>query len=118
MRDGSNDIWRLYVREWVIVHTVTMTAADHKPALEAATAWANENLTGVDANDIKYQLNDDTQLLHWVHILVFKDNLKGEFKHYSGAEAYAARMGYEEYVTVPRNSRADNDIRASGVRPS
>lgn len=106
----TDDIWRLYVREWVIVHTINGVTA-------AAEQWAEENLTGrVREEDLRYELHDDGAQLCWVHIQVFKENLKGEFKYYAGAENFAANNGYTEYVIVPRNSKIDHEIRSYGVR--
>lgn len=113
----TDDIWRLYVREWVIVHTITMSAVTVDPVVEVAEAWAEKNLAGrVRPDDIRFDGGTDSALLYWVHVLVFKENLKGEFKHYSGAEYFAVNQGYEEYVIVPRNSKTDHDIRSYGVR--
>lgn len=112
----TDDIWRLYTREWVTVHTITMTATEGRPVFEAAQAWAEENLTGrVHQHDIKVELNTDLHTEFWAHIQVFKDNLKGEFKYVETAQAHAKRSGYDEYVIVPRNSKSDHDIRSYGV---
>lgn len=114
----TNDIWRLYVREWVTVYTITMSAADSDTVVEAARVWAEENLAGrVREQDLRYDLNSDTHLLYWVHVQVFKENMKGEFKHYSAGESYALSQGYEEFSLVPRNSKIDHDIRSYGTRP-
>lgn len=112
----TDDIWRLYTREWVTVHTITMTAEDGRPVFEAARAWVKENLDDrVRDDDVKLILNTDLGTQFWAHVQVFKDNLKGEFKYVENAQAHASRQGYDEYVIVPRNSKSDHDIRSYGV---
>lgn len=112
----TEDIWRLYHREWIIVHTVTMSAADARPVVEQANQWAKENLTGrIREQDIALVAHTDQKLLFWCHVEVFKDNLKGEFKYVEAAQVYAAGQGWEEYVIVPRNSKSDHEIRSYGV---
>lgn len=113
----TEDVWRLYHREWVTVHTVTTTAVDGRPAFEAARTWITDNLSGrVRDTDIQIQLNTDTGSTFWGHVLVFKDNLKGEFKQASNAEVFAQMYNFEEYTIVPRNSEADHTIRSYGVK--
>lgn len=112
----TDDIWRLYRREWVIVHTVTLKADDGQPAYDAANAWYKDNLKDrVRPEDASVQLNTDGSGLFWAHVQIFKDNLKGEFKHVENAQAFAAQQHWEEYVIVPRNSKSDHDIRNYGV---
>lgn len=112
----TEDIWRLYRREWVIVHTVTLSAADAWPVVEQATSWAKENLHGrVREEDIQLTAHTDQKLLFWCDVKVFKDNLKGEFKYVEAAQVYAVQQGWEEYVIVPRNSKSDRNIRNYGV---
>jgi len=113
----TDDSWRLYRREWVIVHTVTMSGTDAAaPCLEAARAWAKENLDGrVRHEDLQFQLNTDLVSEFWCHVKVFKDNLKGEFKYVENAQQFARASGFDEYVIVPRNSKSDHDIRNYGV---
>lgn len=113
----TDDIWRLYRREWVIVNTVTMHANDAKTVFDTAKQWCDTHLEGrVKDNDIQCEINTDTGSLFWVHIKVFKDNLKGEFKYQSAAEVHASAQGYDEYTIVPRNSKADHDLRSYGVK--
>lgn len=116
LRD-SDDIWRLYRREWVIVHTVTVsTCEDTASCYKEARAWAQENLVGrVHDTDIRYEVNTAGSSQVWCHVKVFKDNLKGEFKHRSEADMYALVRKYDEYTIVPRNSPADHTIRNYGV---
>jgi hypothetical protein len=106
----TDDIWRLYVREWVTVHTVTMTGVDARNAVLAADEWARDNLHGR-----VHDKDTDLASLFWVHVRVFKDNLKGEFKHRLAAENSARTRGYEEYTVVARNSKSDHAIRSYGV---
>ncbi len=110
------DTVRLYVREWVIVHTITMSANDAITVLTAAQEWAKNHLDGrIPDNHINYEINTDGRLLYWCHIRVFKENLKGEFRYVTNAESFAVLKGYEEYTVVRRNSPEDNDIRNYGV---
>lgn len=116
-----DDIWRLYRREWVIVHTIDGTL-DHEhivaaaPVFEAACQWAKDNVVGrVRDEDVNIQLNTDNDTRAWAHVRVFKETLKGEFKQRSNAEVFASINNFDEYTIVPRNSPADHDIRNYGV---
>lgn len=117
----TSDIWRLYRREWVIVHTVDGEgdpnhAVPAYPVYKAAKQWADDNLIGrVRLQDIQLIMNSDGTNRYWCHIQIFKDNLKGEFKHVETAQFYATHSGYEEYTIVPRNSKSDHNIRNYGV---
>lgn len=112
-----DEIWRLYRREWVIVQTISQLALDSDGVVALAHAWCDVNLTGrVDAADVSLDLKTDGTGVFWCHVMVFKENLKGEFKHMGQAEKYAATNGYDEYTIVPRNSQADHEIRSIGVR--
>jgi hypothetical protein len=111
----TDDIWRLYRREWVTVHTVSM--AESRLCRMAAGQWVKENLTDrVHSDDIELDFDTDGATRYWCHIRVFKDNLKGEFKYQSNAVRHAAQENYEEYAIVARNSKADHDIRSYGVK--
>lgn len=113
----NDDLWRLYRREWVIVHTVHRRGEDARDAFTAAMEWIAENLKGrVEDNDTQIQVHTDQAGLFWAHVMVFKDNLKGEFKYMQGAERHAIAAGYDEYTIVPRNSAIDHDIRSYGVK--
>lgn len=118
MINETQDIYRLYVREWVIVHTETRVfATDLGDTFEAARDWATANVVGrVREDEIVLVANTDNQGLFWVHVKVFKDNLKGEYKYAHAAHTYALSQGYEEYTIVPRNSKADHDVRSYGVK--
>ncbi len=112
----TDDLWRLYRREWVIVHTIDSVADDGRPAFDAARTWIADNLTGrVREQDIQIELNTDLGRTFWAHVMVFKDNLKGEFKHAEIAQMFAQRRQYDEYTIVPRNSKTDHEIRSYGV---
>ncbi len=120
----TEDLWRLYRREWVTVHTIDVVVdaeEEYEPrglrAFELAREWIAENLEGrVRDLDIQIQLNTDSKSAFWAHVQVFKDNLKGEFKHFSTAEIHAQRNNYEEYVIVARDAPADHDVRGYGVK--
>lgn len=112
----TEDIWRLYTKQWVIAHT-TDTVQDGPAALAAANAWAEANLAGrVLPDEIACEVRSDGAGSHWAHVWVFKDNQVGEFKHQRAAELHAEAEGFEEYVAVVRNSKSDHDIRSYGVR--
>lgn len=113
----NDDIWRLYHREWVIVHTITRKGdQDAVPCFHEAKAWADENLKGrVQEGDVRLVGNTDLGTTFWFHVEIFKDVMKGEFKYVSHAQRTAHQNGYEEYVIVPRNSKSDHDIRNYGV---
>lgn len=122
----TDDIFRLYMREWVTVHTITMSAPSLYPVMVAAQQWVAENLTGrVRPEEINLVANTDTPamdnveqvpLLFWVHVQIFKENLQGEFKYAANAAAFAEAQGFEEYTVVARNSKDDHDIRSYGVK--
>jgi hypothetical protein len=112
----TEDVWRLYRREWVIVQTFTAQSTDGRVVFDLAKAWADENLNGrVRLSDIDVELNTDGTDMFWAHVKVYKDNLKGEFKHVENAQAFAKIEEFQEYTIVPRNSKSDHDIRSYGV---
>lgn len=113
----TDDLWRLYRREYVIVHTISRTGdEDAKPVFDQIRTWMQENLAGrIRDTDMRITLNTDNAGSFWAHAEVFRDNLKGEFKHVEQAQLFASQQQYEEYVIVPRNSKSDHDIRNYGV---
>ena len=112
----TDDIWRLYRREWVIVHTITMSPPAARPVVDEARRWATDNLAGrIRDEDISLVAHTDGKLLFWCDVKVFKDNLKGEIKYVEAAQIHAVQQGWDEYVIVPRNSKSDHDIRSYGV---
>src|SRR3954467_7089912 len=112
----SDDIFRLYIREWVIIHTLTGTGDDTTQLFDEADAWIKENLDGrVRVDDIRLNMYSDKAGTFWCHVEVFKDNQKGEFKQLGSAKIYAEIHRYEEYTIVARNSTADHKIRSYGV---
>ncbi len=112
----TDDLWRLYHREWTIVHTIDDVADEGRPVFEVARAWIKEHLTDrVREEDVQIELNSDGGSNYWAHVMLFKDNLKGEFKYVENAQLFANMQKYDEYVIVPRNSKSDHDIRAYGV---
>lgn len=113
----TDDIWRLYHREWVIAHTVSRTGDhDARPAFEMGRQWMMENLDGrVHEGHTRLTMNTDNAGSFWAHVEVFKDNLKGEFKDVAHAQMFASKQGFDEYTIVPRNSKSDHDIRNYGV---
>lgn len=116
MSHDIDDLWRLYAREWVIVHTITMPGVDAQNVFLACQQWFKDNLAGrVLETDAQVELNTDNAELFWGHVKVFKDNLKGEFKHHQDAEAHARAARLDEYTIVPRNSQADHRVRSYGV---
>jgi hypothetical protein len=114
----TEDLFRLYVPEWVVAHTITVASdTDGRPAFDQARDWIEQNLTGrVHEQDIQLVLNTDGAGLFWAHIKVFRDNLKGEFRYRSGAARFAEDTGFEEYTIVARNSKHDHEIRSYGVK--
>lgn len=115
----TDDIWRLYHREWVIVHTINLNSSAVDAAhvlMDQVRAWMTENLTGrVKEVDMQVEMSTDNQGAFWAHAMVFKDTLKGEFKQVDAAQMHAKIHKYDEYVIVPRNSKSDHDIRNYGV---
>ena len=121
----TEDIYRLYCREWVTAHTVSLTTTRAEECITAADLWVTENLTGrVVLSDVRFQLSTDRPSMlretpepaHvWTHIQVFRDNLKGEFRDAPTASRFAENNGFEEYTVTVRNSRVDHQIRNYGV---
>lgn len=127
----TEDIHRLYRREWVTMHTVSENVViDHEhnpepayPVVQQGQQWLRDNLLGrVREQDIRLVAHiddpspaDGQTVLIWVDVQVFKENLKGEFKYPTGASGYAEEQGYDEYVVVVRNSKQDHQIRSYGV---
>lgn len=116
----TDDIWRLYRREWVVVHSVPTVHDDHPGTAETvydtARSWAQDNLKDrVHERDIRVVVHTDNHGSFWAQIEVFKDNLKGEFKHLENVQTYAAVEHYDEFTIVPRNSKSDHAIRSYGV---
>lgn len=112
----TNDVFRLYCREWVTAQTITTTAFDGIPAFELAKEWVAQNLAGrVHEKHIRITVDTDGNTAFWSNVLIYKDNLKGEFKHAENAQAYALLKKFDEYTIVPRNSKSDHDIRNYGV---
>lgn len=120
----SDDIFRLYVREWVVMHSIDMTITDAidtttglaGPLFDKAVAWAAENLKGrIRDEDMQLTMFTDQVSHYWCHVQVFKDTLKGEFKRFGTAEHFALSSNFDEYTIVTRNSPADHDIRNYGV---
>lgn len=117
----TSDIWRLYRREWVIVHTVDgvgdpEVVPPSLPVFDAARDFVNEHLSGrVRDEDVQLVMNTDGHNTFWCHVQIYKETLKGEFKHVEHAQFYAVNAGYEEYVIVPRNSKSDHNLRNYGV---
>lgn len=112
----SDDIFRLYIREWIIIHTLHMKGINASALVDQAEAWIKQHLTDrVRDNDIRLNMHTDDADTFWCHVEVFKDNLKGEFKKQSAAETHAMIHHYDEYTIVARNSAADHEIRNYGV---
>lgn len=122
VRDAE-DLFRLYREEWVIVHTVTGTYnADSGiwSTLQKARDHAKEHYRGrVEPMHIRIDasIDDaDNPVQVWVHVLLFKPNLKGEFKHARLAANFAAQQDWEDWEIVSRNSRRDHELRNYGVK--
>lgn len=121
----TDDLWRLYRREWIVVHTLDPITVDAEanatgraglPIVEAGQQWVKDNLHGrVRDEDLRITLHTDQQGTFWGTVDLFKDNLKGEFKVVEHAQMFAQIEKYDEYVIVPRNSKSDHDIRNYGV---
>jgi hypothetical protein len=113
----TDDLWRLYHREWVIVHTISRSGdPDGRPVYDLIAAWMTDNLAGrVREEDMQVTLNTDNAGNFWAHAQVFRDTLKGEFKQVRDAQVHAQLQKYDEYTIVPRNSKSDHDIRNYGV---
>jgi hypothetical protein len=115
----TDDIYRLYRREWVTVHTASGTAETLEPIFELAQKYYEDNLRDRVRDEefrvTAYTDNAEPLPTFWVHVELFKENLKGEFKHAHAAERFARDAGWEEYTVVVRNSKDDHRIRNYGV---
>ena len=120
---GGADTWRVYCHEWVTVHTEavhpsvlgTRDGAGLTPEAAACRQFFVEHYQ----DRIRpHHSRIDAQLIGGggiVQLQLFKPNLRAEFKTRELAEGYVAEQGLDA-VVVERNSRADHDLRAYGVR--
>ncbi len=116
------DLYRLYVREWVTVHTIVDETPDVHEVLEASRQWIQQNLHGrVRPDDVRTDLfcednAEGSAPRRTATIKLLKENFKGEFRLSNSATRYAEDNGFEEYTVAVRNSRADHEIRSYGVK--
>lgn len=105
--------YRLYTPEWVTVNrAVGHSTGEPGAVLATAWVWCQEYLTDIEPSDVR--LCNETDLT--IEIQVFKNVFQGEYNRASEAERAAEALGLEEFTVVPRNSKADHEIRSYGVR--
>lgn len=118
----TEDLYRLYRREWVIVHTVSGEGdpQHHVPAepfVTQARTWVEDTYAGrVESRDVQLVAHTDGANAFWVHVKVRKPNLKGEFKQAFLAQRHADKQGWHEVEIVGRNSRRDHELRNHGIK--
>lgn len=120
----TDDLFRLYRHEMVIVHAVEGEYAEEQggiwPVLQQARDYVDTQYKGrVEPDDIRIDANvdhPDSPTRVWVHVLLSKPNLKGEFKYATQAADFAAKQGWEDWEIVSRNSRRDHELRNYGVK--
>ncbi len=114
-------MYRLYVREWVTVHTGVRdprTEPDPPGAvytcLTACRQWAEQHLSEVHDDDVIVDLVTNT--LDWVkaQVRVRREVLKGEFAQTWAAEQTAVIEKYEDFTIAAKDSAMDREIAAYG----
>lgn len=106
----TDDLWRAYRREWVTVY-VSVAKGDIGET-EVRRVLEERYMGRVLVEDIdvvpapKPARSAQLKLRLW--------NLRGEFKHEDAARAHVA-AGEGEWEVVPRNSRADHQLRSYAV---
>lgn len=113
----TEDVFRLYREEWVIVETVSGTGDRAQPFVELAYRFITDTYEGrVPEHRFRVMANTDKAGHFWVHVTMLRPNMKGEFKYAHLAQRHAEKKGYAHYEVVSRNSRRDHELRAYGVR--
>lgn len=113
----TEDLFRLYRTEWVIVHTVTGQGEIAQPFAEQAHAYGQETYGDrVLPEFLHLEANTDNAGSFWVHLKLLKPNMKGEFKYEHLAHEHARKQAWVEYSVVKRNSRLDHELRNYGTK--
>jgi hypothetical protein len=111
----TDDIFRVYRPEWVIVHTIA--GDDPADLLDQAHRHAEHTYAGrVKPEHIWFDVYNGADTHHWVHLHLLKPNLKGEFKTLQLARGYVTEQDWTDAEIVVRNSKRDHEIRSVGVK--
>lgn len=112
------DLWKVYVPEWIIVASSDANGTDGLAEMEKVVAEKyHDRVRPEDARvvPISTRYPDD-----WPYRLELKlPNQRGEFKRRDLAEAYAEKMGWllqPGTSIVPRNSKAEFQIKDYGKK--
>lgn len=114
-----DELYRLYRKEWVIVYTVEGQGETAEPFVNSAHHYYqshySEQFTYPEQARIDAHTNNAGSF--WVHLLLNKHNMKGEFKQVFLATNLAERRGWRDYEVVGRNSHRDHQLRNLGRKP-
>lgn len=109
----GDEQFRLYAREWGIVHTAM--GVDGLSAMDLSRKWVNENIAGaaLKANRVRHQLRvvDKYHITASAEVLI--NYFKGDFATLHLAESFATVRGFGEYVIARAGSAEDNELSAS-----
>lgn len=110
----TDDVYRVYRPEWVIVCVFGVPAEG--AALEQAHRYFQENYAGrVHPEHARFEHVGAGP--HAVVYLQLKlPTLKGEFKYAFLAQRHAEKQGWSDWSIVARNSKADHELRSYGVK--
>lgn len=117
----TDDIYRLYRPEWVIVYTAVhdpLAADSYRPdeVLPACVEHFERRYAGrVLPGDNRIE-PDNFVTPTMARLLLRLPTMKGEFKHAMHAFDFARAQGWTEFTVVERNSTADHDLRQYGTR--
>lgn len=114
----TDDIYRLYRPEWVIVYTTTKALTDVLADLltRCEQVFEERYKDRVDKDGVGYEFENASQPHAMCRLLLKLPNLKGEFKYAFLAERFADEQGYSDHTIVVRNSKADHDLRQYGIK--
>lgn len=110
----TDDVYRVYRDEWVIVYVSTVPTVG--TALQNCQGWFQATYAGrVHPEDVRYE-----HVGHGPHAMcqlqLRMPTLKAEWKTRELAERYIEAIGFTDAIIVARNSKADHEVRAYGVR--
>lgn len=113
----TEDVYRLYRPEWVIVHTITGRGEYAEPFVKECFDFFDRTYGGrVERQDVDIVATTNLVDSFWVHLKMRKPNMKGEFKQAFLAQRHAEKQGWPDYEIVARNSKRDHELRSFGTK--
>jgi hypothetical protein len=110
----TDDLYRLYRQEWVIVHTVSGDGEIAEPFVVQAHQHGRDTYPELAPEMLGLEAHTDNAGHFWVHLKLFKPNMKGEFKHERDARRFAEKQSWLVTEIVARNSKRDHVLRNFG----